>query len=71
MLESTIKNFNQYAPHLSQKTIDGLASLVLENMIPSEELMQNLVLRDTGKIIGKEFLKRELERMGVTSETLS
>lgn len=69
MLESSIKNFNQYAPYLSKKTIDGLASLVLENMSPSEELMQNLVLRDTGKITEKEFLKKELERMDVPSET--
>ena len=71
MLESAIKNFNQYAPYLSQKTIDGLASLVLEDMIPSEELLKNLVLRDTGKITSEEFLKRELERTGIPPETLS
>ncbi len=71
MLESAIKNYAQYAPYLSEKTIDGLASLVLEDMIPSDELMQNLVLRDTGKITSEEFLKRELERTGITPEALS
>jgi len=71
LLEFAIESYAQYAPYLSQKTIDGLASLVLENMMPSDELMQNLVLRDTGKITSEEFLKRELERTGIPPETLS
>ena len=63
MLESAIKNFAQYAPCLAENTKQGLASLVLENMIPDEELMKNLVLRDTGKITDEEFLKIEMQRI--------
>ncbi len=63
MLESAIKNFSQYAPYLAENTKQSLASLVLEDMIPDEELVKNLVLRDTKKITNEEFLKIEMKRI--------
>ena len=62
MTSPLLKQFEEYTPYLKQKTVQALASLVLEGMYPDAAMMQALVLRDTGKITGEDFLNRTISR---------
>ena len=60
MLLDSIENFAHYEPQLKSETLQALASLALEGLYPDENLLQDLVSRDTGKITAAAFLAKAL-----------
>lgn len=57
-----VKDVGEYASRLSPETLQSIASLQLEGIAVSKEMLDDLVLRDAGKITKEEFLKRAIER---------
>lgn len=47
---------------LLPETLQSLASMRLENLFPAEDMLKDLVLRDTGKITHEEFKERAIAR---------
>lgn len=56
------KILDGYYSKLLPETLQSLASMKLENLFPSEEMLKDLVLRDTGKITNEEFKGRVIAR---------
>lgn len=48
-----------------KKVLSTIASGALEDILPSEEMLADYLLLDTGAISGEEFLDRGFKRLGV------
>lgn len=58
--EHSVKSFTE--AEMREKIKQGLASLALEGMYPSKEMLADLDLRASGKMSKEEFLSRCIKR---------
>jgi hypothetical protein len=53
---------SEHLPPLSKKVKEAIASLGLEGIVLSPDVMKNVLLFDAGKISEEEFIKKAIER---------